>query len=187
MIRVLSLAAALAVLPLSAALAQDAARNQDAGEPATASEAAVEAAAEAFEARMEAFGARAEAIDEDGSLTKAQREQRIAALWAEYQPEVAVFTATISQHAAVIAQQALANIDMDALVRESLNSPEVRGAMAQGVARGVAAGTGVVANSAWTQNDPESLVTYELMAQYALDQSMTDEDEPEAPSPDSED
>lgn len=170
MIRVLSLAAALAVLPLSAALAQDG------GEP-SASEAAVEAAADAFEARMEAFGERAEAIDEDETLTKSQRAQRIAALWAEYQPEVAVFTATISQHAATIAQQALANIDMDAMVRESLNSPEVREAMEQGVAQGVAAGTGVVANSAWTNNDPESLVTYELMAQYALDQSMIDEDE----------
>ena len=172
MIRVLSLAAALAVLPLSAALAQDA------DEPSSASEAAVEAAAEAFEARMEAFGERAEAIDEDEGLSKTDRAQRIAALWAEYQPEVAVFTAAISQHAAVIAQQALANIDMEALVAESLNSPEVQ----QGIAHGAMAGSGIATNSAWSQNDPESLVTYELMAQYALDQTLDDEGEAEAPN-----
>ena len=173
MIRALSLAAALALLALSAALAQDAGQDRTG-----AAEAALEAAAEAFEARMEEFGARAELIEADESLSETQQGAAIAALWAEYQPEVAVFTAAISQHAAVIAQQALANIDMEALVAESLNSPEVQ----QGIAQGAAAGAGIATNSAWSQTDPESLVTYELMAQYALDQTLDDEDEPKAPN-----
>ena len=74
MIKALSLAAALALLPMSAAVAEDARGPSDD---------AIEAAAAAFEARMEAFGERAEAISEDASLTEAQRETRIAALWAD--------------------------------------------------------------------------------------------------------
>ena len=158
MIRALSLAAALAVLPLSAALAED---------PQTASEAAIEAAAEAFEARMEAFGERAEAISEDKSLTETQREVRIAAIWAEYQPEVSAFTAEISRHAGQIAQQALANIDVEALVADAMNDPEVQEALRSAPIMA----QGMVANGAWAANDPEQMVTYGLIAQYALDQA----------------
>lgn len=158
MIRVLSLAAALAVLPLSTALA---------GTPQTASEAAIEAAAEAFEARMEAFGERAEAVGDDETLSEEQRDARIAAIWAEYQPEVAAFTAEISRHAGQIAQQALANIDVEALVTDAMNDPEVQEALR---AAPVMA-QGIVSNGAWSSSDPEQLVTYQLMAQYALDQA----------------
>ena len=158
MIRALSLAAALAVLPLSAALAEN---------PQTASEAAIEAAAEAFEARMEAFGERAEAISEDKSLTETQREVRIAAIWAEYQPEVSAFTAEISRHAGQIAQQALANIDVEALVADAMNDPEVQEALRSAPIMA----QGMVANGAWAANDPEQMVTYGLIAQYALDQA----------------
>ena len=85
MIRLLSLTAALALLPLSSALAQD-------GTPAPESaEVRLETAASAFEARMEAFGERAEAISEDKSLSESVRGQRVAALWAEYAPDVAAF------------------------------------------------------------------------------------------------
>ena len=158
MIRALSLAAALAVLPLSAALAED---------PQTASEAAIEAAAEAFEARMEAFGERAEAISEDKSLTETQREVRIAAIWAEYQPEIAAFTAEVSRHAGQIAQQALANIDVEALVADAMNDPEVQDALRSAPIMA----QGMVTNGAWAANDPEQMVTYGLIAQYALDQA----------------
>ncbi len=163
MIRVLSLAAALAVLPLSAALASP--QTDDA--PRSGSEAAIEAAAQAFEARMEAFGERAEAISEDPSLSEAQREARIAAIWSEYQPQVTAFTTEISRHAAMIAQQALADIDVEALVSDALNDPEVQAALAAAptMARGIAQ------NSAWTAQDPEQMVTYGLIAQYALDQA----------------
>ncbi len=155
MIRILSLAAALAVLPLSAAVAE---------ENKTPSEAAIERAAAAFEARMESFGARAEAINDDKSLTDAQRETRVAALWSEYQPEVAVFTAVVSEHAGKIASEALANIDVNALVHDALDWPEVQAALT--------GASGMAANGAWAQNDPEQRVTYGLMAQYGLDQAM---------------
>jgi enamine deaminase RidA (YjgF/YER057c/UK114 family) len=172
MIRVLSLAAALAVLPLSTALA---------GDPETASERAIEAAAEAFEARMEAFGERAEAIAEDETLTEDQREVRIGTLWAEYAPEVGRFTAEISRHAGTIARQALADIDVEALVADALNDPEVQSAI-----RG---GLGMAANGAWASRDPEHMQTYGLVAQYALDQaaeavSVAEAEAPEAPQAD---
>ena len=158
MIRALSLAAALAVLPLSQALA---------GEQQTPSEAAIESASEAFEARMEAFGERAEAIADDESLSEEQREMRIAALWSEYQPEVSAFTAEITRHAGQIAAEALASIDVEALVEDALNDPEVK----QALENAPAMAQGVAANGAWAQQDPEQMVTYQLMAQYALDQA----------------
>ncbi len=163
MIRVLSLAAALAVLPLSTALAAD---------PQTEAEAAIEAAAEAFEARMEAFGERAEAISDDDSLTETQQELRIAAIWAEYQPEVSAFTAEISRHAGLIAQQALAEIDVEALVADAMNDPEVHAALQVGPA--------MASNGAWAVDDPEQRVTYGLIAQYALDQAAEAVGEAEA-------
>ncbi|MDP3404554.1 MAG: hypothetical protein Q8S03_07690 [Brevundimonas sp.] len=164
MIRMLSLAAALAVLPLSSALAAD---------PRTASEAAIETAAKAFEARMEAFGEQAERIQGDRSLTEAQREARIAVLWQDYAPEVSAFTAEISSHASQIAQQALANIDVEALVADAMNNPEVQSALR---AAPILAG-GVAANGAWAAQDPEQMITYGLIAQYALDQAADAVDE----------
>ncbi len=155
MIKALSLAAALALLPLSAAVADDA-RGP--------SEDAIEAAAAAFEARMEAFGERAEAIAGDESLTEAQRETRIAAVWAEYQPDVTAFTAVVTEHAATIAAEALAGIDVEGLVAEALAGVETSGALAS--ARGMAA------NGAWASNDPEHMATYGLMAEYALGSAM---------------
>jgi hypothetical protein len=92
---------------------------------------------------------------------------RIAALWSEYQPEVAVFTAEITRHAGQIAAEALANIDVEALVAEAMNDPEVQ----QAIAAAPVMAEGIAANGAWSSNDPEQLVTYQLMAQYALDQA----------------
>ena len=155
MIKALSLAAALALLPMSAAVAEDA-RGP--------SEDAIETAAAAFEARMEAFGARAEAISEDASLTEAQRETRIAALWAEYQPDLNAFTAVVTEHASTIAAEALAGIDVEALVAEALSAVEESGALASA--------QGMVANGAWASNDPEHMATYGLMADYALGTAM---------------
>jgi hypothetical protein len=112
MIRLLSLTAALALAPLSSALAQTpgpAPRPAPAPVPASAeaAEARMEAAAEAFEARMETFGERAEAISEDESLSEAERGRRIAALWSDYAPDVAAFTAETTKHATEMAAQAL--------------------------------------------------------------------------------
>lgn len=160
MIKALSLAAALALLPLSAAVAADV-RGP--------SEDALEAAGEAFEARMEAFGERAEAISEDKNLTEAQREVRIAALWAEYQPDVTAFTEVAARHASAIAAEALADIDVDAIVSEALSEVETSGALA--------AAQGIAANGAWASNDPEHMATYGLMAEYAVGEALDSLDE----------
>ncbi len=160
MIKALSLAAALALLPLSAAVAADV-RGP--------SEDALEAAANAFEARMEAFGERAEAISADKSLTEAQRERRIATLWTEYQPDVTAFTAVATQHASAIAAEALAGIDVDAIVSEALAEVEASGAL--NAARGIAA------NGAWASNDPEHMATYGLMAEYVIGEAIDALDE----------
>ena len=151
MIKALSLAAALAVLPVSAAVADP---------QKGPSERAIEAAAGTFEARMEAFGTRAEAIAEDTSLSEAQRETRIAALWTEYQPDLTAFTSVVTRHASAIAAQVLAEIDVEAVVTEALAGVEASGALqtAQGMA----------VNGAWASNDPEHMTTYGLMADYAL-------------------
>ena len=184
MIRLLSLTAALALLPLSSALAQD-------GTPAPESaEVRLETAASAFEARMEAFGERAEAISEDKSLSESVRGQRVAALWAEYAPDVAAFTAEATKHASEIAAQALKDIDVDALVADAMNDPEVKQAIEEGVHKGVVTANGIAENSAWTNPTPEQMETYSLVAQYALDQAadaVVEDDMaaevPEAPEP----
>jgi enamine deaminase RidA (YjgF/YER057c/UK114 family) len=166
MIRLLSLTAALALAPLSSALAHD---------PATATEAAaearMEAASNAFEARMEAFGKRAEAISEDESLSESVRGQRIAALWSEYAPDVAAFTAETTKHATEMAAEALKDIDVNALVNAALNDPEVKQAMQDGMQQGAVTAEGIARNSAWTNPDPQQIETYGLIAQYALDQA----------------
>ncbi len=162
MIKVLSLAAALALLPLSVAVAADV-RGP--------SEDALEAAANAFEARMEAFGARAEAISADKGLTEAQRELRIATLWSEYQPDVTAFTAEATRHASAIAAEALAGIDVDAIVSEALAEVEASGAL--NAARGIAA------NGAWASHDPEHMATYGLMAEYVVGEAIDALDEAE--------
>lgn len=158
MIRAISLAAALALVPLSSALA---ATDPD---PRTeAADARIEALAAAFEARMEAFGAQAEAIAADKALTEAQKETATAAIWArDYQPEVARFTARIAQQAGALAQAALADIDVDALVANALKEAE------PALKQAVAGAGGIARNSAWVQDDPEQRVTYALIADYAL-------------------
>jgi len=193
MIKALSLAAALALLPLSASVAQEARGS---------SEEAIEAAAGAFEARMESFGARAEAISDDESLSEEQRELRIAALWNEYQPDVTAFTAVVTQHAAGLAAEALAEVDVEALVSEALAGIDIGAVTTQAIAsvdfaaltagamdeagaaeeiRGAMAGAqGMVANGSWASNDPEHMATYGLVADYAIGEALDAVDEVEA-------
>ena len=205
MIRALSLAAALAVLPISAAVAAD---------DRTPAETAIEAAAKTFEARMEAFGERAEAISADKSLTEAQKEARIKTIWAEYAPDVAAFTGTVTAQAGAVAAAALADLDIEAVVADALSGADINGEMARALAEediggevaaalaeaGVAdikidvaqatrMGMALAANGAWAQNDPEQAITYGLVAQYALDQAFreADEDADAATAPDAED
>lgn len=163
MIKALSLAATLALLPLSSAMAQDA---------ASPSEAAIETAAKALEVRMEGFGERAAALSLDQTLPDTERETRMAALWAEYQPDIAAFAATAAMHATAIAADALANVDLEAVAAEALAGVDMQGALAM-------AG-GVARNGAWASNDPEHMVTYGLMADYMLGQAIDAVEEVEA-------
>lgn len=171
MIKALSLAAALALLPLSASVAQEA-RGP--------SEAAIEAAAEAFEARMEAFGERAEAISEDKSLSEEQRELHIAALWTEYQPDVNAFTATVTRHASALAAEALAEVDIEAVVAEALEGVDIGaltanalGSLDPAVLSGAMTGAqGALVNGAWASNDPEHMETYGLVADYLIGEAF---------------
>lgn len=168
MIKALSLAAALAVLPLSAALAADPQTAPQASS-ADAAEAAIEAAAERFEARMEAYGERAEAVSEDASLTEEQKSLRIAAIWAEYEPDVAAFTAVVSENVTALVGGALAEIDIEGIVAEAMAGVEESGALRM-------AG-GMAANGAWASNDPEHMATYGLMAEYAVGEALDAIDE----------
>jgi len=176
MIKALSLAAALALLPVSAAFAQDQGASQE-----LSAEAALEAAAAAFEARMEAFGARAEAISHDESLSEEQQEAAVAALWAEYQPAVAEFTAFATGQAGLIAAEAMADIDMEALVAEAMADIDIEGLTAEALAGvDVASVAGAVQNGAWASTDPEHMATYGLMADYALGTAMDEMEDAEA-------
>lgn len=155
----LSLAAALALLPVSTAVAET---------QKTSAELSLESAAAVFERKMEEFGARAERIQADDSLSETQKGLRIAALWSDYQPHVADFTAEATRQASQIAQAALAEIDIEAVVREAT----------AGIAPMV---EGLSTNGAWAaQADPEHMVTYGLIAQYGMDQALDAMDEVEA-------
>lgn len=157
MVRVLSLAAALALLPISAAVAQD---NR------TSAEVELEAAAAAFESRMERFGERAELIKADASLSEDERELRTAALWSEYQPDVLAFTATATTQALQIASAALAEVDVEALVSDALKDVNL-----------TAMATGVATNGAWASTDPDHIQTYGIIAEYALGEAFPEGDE----------
>ncbi|HWW11182.1 MAG TPA: hypothetical protein VN018_01600, partial [Brevundimonas sp.] len=152
---------------LSAALAAD--PQTATGSSSDAAEAAIEAAAERFEARMEAYGERAEAISDDASLTDTQKKVQIAALWAEYEPDVSAFTASVSEHVGAIAGSALAGIDIEGIVAEAMTAVEESGALR--VADGMAA------NGAWASNDPEHMATYGLIAEYAAGEALDAIDE----------
>lgn len=189
MIKALSLAAALALLP-AAALAQDheaptaasvcraevdapeAPETEEDGEVTPPSVQRLEEAARAFGEKMESFGTRAGAICEDTALDDSQKEARISALWAEYQPDLNAFTTFAAQLGPQIAAEALSQIDVESLVEEAMTEVEASGAMqgAMGVAR----------NSAWTSGDPEHMATMGLVAQYAAGEAMDAMEEAEA-------
>lgn len=132
MFRAIAFAAALTTLPFSAAHAQD---------PVEDASARLEAAAEAFGARMEEFGARAEAVGEDETLTEEQRELRIAAIYAEYEPDVLAFSTLAGQHAAEIAALAIAEADIEAEVARAIDAAAIEEEISAAFAGGGAIGT----------------------------------------------
>ncbi|RZJ85822.1 MAG: hypothetical protein EON88_25815 [Brevundimonas sp.] len=167
MIRAISLAALLAVLPVSTAFAAD--------EPDSAAEAAFEAQAAAFEARMEAVERQADAIQADDSLSEEEQGARISDLMAAHQGEITAFASAAAAFAADATAAAMADVDVATIVAEAMDSPEVQQAIAGGV--------GIAANSAWTHPDADQMVTYQLMAQHALDEAGMAADDAEAADP----
>lgn len=161
MFKRLSFAAAALALATVATPALAQSQNQD------QAEAAIEAAEAAFEARMEDFGARAEAISEDETLSDMQKATAIAALWAEYEPEVTAFVAQVTTLAADVALTALSEVDVASLMADI----DVAGLTAEAVRTGALVGSGIAANGAWASQDPEHMQTYGLMAEYALGQA----------------
>lgn len=194
MIKALSLAAALAVLP-TAALAQDGERPTAAsvcsGESAfdtpdididdedieaLPSVRRLEEAARALGEKMESFGPRADAVCDDTTLSDAQRGDRIASLWNEYQPSIEAFTAEAATLGAQIAVEVLAEIDIGSLVSEAMTEVNESGVMANAM-QGAA---GIAQNSAWTSNDPEHMATMGLVAEYAAGEAIDAIDEARA-------
>ena len=78
------------------------------------------------------------------------------------------FTAVVTEHAGTIAGQALAGIDLEAVVADAMAGVDMSGAMAM-------AG-GMAANGSWASNDPEHMATYGLMADYALGGALDEVD-----------
>lgn len=114
MIRVLSLAAALAVMPVSGAFAQDDGPVRTApvaAAPATTAvpdEAAVEAAAAAFETRMDEMGKELEAARTASGADAAALKTASDAIVAKYQPGADAFAEMV---AALIASRPVAPDD----------------------------------------------------------------------------
>lgn len=172
MFKAFTLASALMILPVMAS-AQDVpaaaasattciARIQTAATPpsgATVSPRSRQSLAEvaqAFGSRMEAFGTRAGAVCADSDMNEAQKEVRIAALWAAYEPDLAAFTSV----------SPLTYSGPRSL--EDTASETAAGALG---ARALASKTGgleVPTNSAWMSVDPEHPEATTLIVDYAL-------------------
>lgn len=86
---------------------------------------ALETSMAGFEARMTEFGDRAEAIADDDSLTEAEQEARILALWAEYSPELTAMTGAAAEFGVHTAGTILSNVDIDGMISASLASADI--------------------------------------------------------------
>ena len=122
-----ALAAAAALMPASA-LAQDdqGMRSIPGYQPSE-----LELALDGIDARMAEYAARAEAIGADTSLSEADREAQLAALWAEYQPDIVALSAGAAEFGLRMAGVALQSIDIGRLVESSLSAVDMEAALAQ--------------------------------------------------------
>ena len=132
----------------------------------------LETAARSFGERMKAFDAEARGVCGDAALSDDERQARVDALWARYQPDVDAFVALAARLGPAIAAEALAGVDIEAITAEAMAEVNASGEMqgAMGVAR----------NSAWTSGDPEHMATLGLAASYALGEAMDEIDEAQA-------
>lgn len=119
--------AAAAVLIPGTALAQDdqGMRSIPGYQPSE-----LELALDRIDGRMAEYAARSEAIGADASLSEADREAQLAALWGEYAPDVTALAAGAAEFGLRMAGVALRSIDIDHLVQSSLAAADVEGALA---------------------------------------------------------
>lgn len=127
--RLIAIAAAAAAIA-APAFAQDGETRSMAGVIPGYEPSAFEQGLADMESRMAAFGAGVEALDEDGTLTEAEREARMAALWAEYGPDVIAFTTSAAEMGLNTAGTMMQTMDLGAMVEAALSQADIAGAMA---------------------------------------------------------
>ena len=126
--RFASLAAAAFLLTPCTSLAQDdqGMRSIPGYQPSE-----LELALDGIDARMAEYATRSEAIGADASLSEADREAQLAALWAEYQPDVTALATGAAEFGLRMAGVALQSIDIGHLVETSLAAVDMEAAMAE--------------------------------------------------------
>ena len=118
--RLIAITAAAAVIIAAPALAQDGETRSMAGVIPGYEPSAFEQDLAGIESRMTAFGAKVEALDEDQTLTEAERETRMAALWTEYGPDVMAFTASAAEMGLNTAGTMMQTMNIGAMVEAAL-------------------------------------------------------------------
>lgn len=148
--------------------------------PQTSAEAELSAVSARLKAHMDDFEARRATIESRVDLSELQRALAVAQLWEAFEPETSELTAEISERASDVAEaalsaesqaelartaaeaarEALAEVDVDAIVAQAMQEVADSGViqMAEGMAT----------NGAWASDDPDHAVTYSLMADYAV-------------------
>lgn len=127
--RLIAIAAAAAIIA-APAFAQDGETRSMAGVIPGYEPSAFEQDLAGVESRMAAFGAKVEALDEDQTLTEAERETRMAALWTEYGPDVMAFTASAAEVGLNTAGTMMQTMNLGAMVEAALSQADIAGAMA---------------------------------------------------------
>ncbi|MEH6665198.1 MAG: hypothetical protein V7678_10135 [Brevundimonas sp.] len=128
--RFIAIAAAGAFAIAAPAFAQDGETRSMAGVIPGYEPSAFEQDLADIEARMGAFGASVEALNDDATLSDAEREARMAALWTEYGPDLMAFAASAAEVGLNTAGTMMQTMDFGAVVQTALAQADVAGAMA---------------------------------------------------------
>ncbi|MFN3536346.1 MAG: hypothetical protein ACK4Y4_02745 [Brevundimonas sp.] len=130
MLRLTALALSALMLTAAPAFAQNGETRSMAGVIPGYEPSAFEQGLGDLESRMAAFGAKVEALNEDHVLTEAERETRMAALWAEHGPDVVAFTTSAAEVGLNTAGTMVQTMNIGALVEAALAQADVAGVMA---------------------------------------------------------
>ena len=129
MLRLTAVAMSALMLTAAPALAQDGETRSMAGVIPGYEPSAFEQNLGDVESRMAAFGASVEALEEDDTLTEAERQTRMAALWTEYGPDVMAFTASAADMGLNTAGTMMQTMNIGAMVEAALSQADIAGAM----------------------------------------------------------